>query len=68
MYYCIPYIVIFSDGVSGIELALYTVECFNESLNYSVLGGCGVCFMVAVGCSMFCKDALVFDFSKGYLF
>ena len=40
-------------GVTGIELGLETVDCLNESLEISGLGGCGIHFLVDVGCCMF---------------
>ena len=36
--YGVPYVDIVSVGVSGIELGLNSVDCFNESLNLSGLG------------------------------
>ena len=38
----IQYVVIVLVGVVGIELGLEIVDCFNASLKFSGLGGCGV--------------------------
>ena len=38
----IQYVVIVLVGVVGIMLGLEIVDCFNASLKFSGLGGCGV--------------------------
>ena len=53
MSYVVLSVVIVPAGVAGIDLVLEIVECFEYYLNYSGLGGCGVCFLVAVGSCMF---------------
>ena len=49
----VPSVVILPVGVAGFELGLETVDCLNESLEISGLGGCGIHFLVDVGCCMF---------------
>ena len=60
----VPSVVTIPVGVSGIDLVLGDVDFFNKSLGFSGFIGCGVRFLGSVGCSMVCKDVLVFGFSK----
>ena len=64
MSYGVPYVVTIPVVVDGIDVGLYTVDCFSESLEFSGLGGCRTLLLGAVEYSILCKDELTFNFSK----